>query len=106
MIKKLTIALVIAIGVFTVYQANDNNEVTAERLTVAFTGVEMSCEGCKAQVETTLSKILGIKNAHIMPAEGLVKVTFSTKVMQAEWIANSLKAAGFKPDDFTVTPAS
>jgi copper chaperone CopZ len=106
MMKRVAIALAIAVGVFTIYQVNDTNEVTAEKVTVAFTGVNMSCNGCETQVEGALSKIIGIKDTNINPAEKLVSVTFSTKVMKAEWIENSLNAAGFHPEDFTIKPAS
>lgn len=102
MLKRAVIVLALAIGVFGVYQMFSGDEVSQGPVTVAFTGIDTSCDQCTGKVENALSKIIGIKGSHINSSEDVVRVTFNSKIMKAEWIANSLKAAGFQPEDFTV----
>ncbi|HEX7064837.1 MAG TPA: heavy-metal-associated domain-containing protein [Bacillales bacterium] len=102
MLRKVVIALALAVAVFGAYQMFDADEVTRGKVTVAFTGIDMSCDQCKSQVTGALAKIIGIQASHINPAKDVVRVTFNSKVMKAGWIANSLEAAGFKPEDIEV----
>lgn len=106
MVKKWIFIAVLAIGAFAIYEAWDRDVPQAERMTVSFEGVNLNCSGCQEKMESALSKILGIKEVQMLPARDVVKITFATKVMRAEWIARSLKAAGFKPEDYSLAPAS
>lgn len=102
MLKTAAIVVGLAVVAFGAYQIFGPNHVTQGPKTVAFTGVDTSCDQCESQAEQALSKIIGIKNAHIHSKKDTIRVTFNTKVMKADWIAHSLTTAGFKPDDFKV----
>ncbi|HEU5140597.1 MAG TPA: heavy-metal-associated domain-containing protein [Bacillales bacterium] len=102
MLRKIVIALALAIAVFGAYQMFNGDEVTNGKVTVAFKGIDTSCKQCKSEVSGALSKIIGIQASHINPAKDIVRVTFNSNIMKASWIANSLKAAGFKPEDIEV----
>lgn len=67
--------------------------------TAVFKGLDLSCSDCEEQVESALAKIIGIKNYQINPNAGTLTITYETDDMQAEWIANSLEAAGFPVEE-------
>lgn len=102
MLKKALIVVALVVVVFGVYQIFDTDKASDGKVTVAFTGIDTSCDGCQVHVKGALSKIIGVKSMHINPAKDLVRVTFNSKVMKADWIAHSLKSAGFKADDIDV----
>lgn len=102
MLKTAAIVVGLAVVVFGVYQIFGTNHVTQGPVTVAFTGVDTSCDQCENQADEALSKIIGIKNAHINPQKDTIRVTFNSKVMKSDWIEHSLTAAGFKPDNVKI----
>ncbi|TLS35068.1 heavy-metal-associated domain-containing protein [Pseudalkalibacillus caeni] len=76
---------------------NNNQDALADDGRVIFSGVDLSCDGCQSQMETSLDKIIGIQNYEIDAESKSVTVWFDNEVMKPEWINKSLEAAGFYP---------
>lgn len=100
--KTAAIVVGLAVVIFGAYQVFHTNHVTKGPVTVAFTGVDTSCDQCETRADKALSKILGIESAHIDTSKDAIRVTFNSKKMKADWIKHSLNAAGFHPDDVKV----
>ncbi|MBM7644985.1 copper chaperone CopZ [Scopulibacillus daqui] len=99
MLKKSLIisALCIALVAAGLFFERDKLNTHANSNKAVFTGVNLSCNQCENRMDQALSKIIGIKEYKMNPAEKTVTVTFDHNVMKAEWIENSLKSAGFNP---------
>jgi hypothetical protein len=102
MLKKVAIALALAVVVFGISQMFNTREVTNGQVTVAFTGIDTSCQPCQRNIHKTLSKIIGIKASHVNSSKHILRVTFNSRIMKASWIAHSLNAAGFHPEDVKI----
>ncbi|TCP24865.1 copper chaperone CopZ [Scopulibacillus darangshiensis] len=88
-------ASLLGLGVFFGLEHSHNTQATSDE--TVFTGVNLSCSGCEEKMENALSKIIGIKDYKMNPEKKTVTVVFNHRIMQPEWIEQSLKAAGFDP---------
>ncbi len=82
-------------------QMNTSNISSTEEKeeTVIFQGLDLSCDGCDDKLAATMGNMIGITRFELDPEAQSVTVTYETDVMQAEWIMNSLEAAGFTVDN-------
>lgn len=97
MLKKMLIVLALVVVIFSIHQMFTAREVTHSGYsTVTFSGVNLNCPHCQLKARQALSNLVGVRTSHIFPNKDMIRVTFNSNVMKANWIDHSLKAAGFK----------
>ena len=92
LIGLVCIGMVLA---FFLIDGNTPEETEAQGSVATFTGVDLDCKNCEAKMANALNKIIGIGKYELHPNKHSVTVTFNHEYMHAEWIKNSLEAAGF-----------
>ncbi|MBO8173126.1 MAG: heavy-metal-associated domain-containing protein [Bacillaceae bacterium] len=100
--KTLIFAAGFLIIALIALQINTSNISSTEEKqeTVLFQGVDVSCDGCEDKLHQAMENIIGIQQYQLDPPAGELTVTYETDDMQAEWIKNSLEAAGFTIKDW------
>lgn len=96
----ITALLVIPLTVALVLFSNDSDKgAHAEAEKIIFSGIDLSCENCKNEVELSLENLLGIEEYSLNPSEETVTVWYDQEQIQADWIFKALEAAGFPPEE-------
>ncbi|HJV45702.1 MAG TPA: hypothetical protein VJ824_08230 [Bacillota bacterium] len=65
-----------------------------------FMNLGISTNVDREKVKQILDHVVGIEDYKIDPKLDRVTITFDAETMKAEWIAKSLEAGGYTPDEF------